>query len=603
MSDPTTIEEQAAQLAQWLDEHPGSAPPDGVDPDVLETIYALRPDLAPAPSFSIDDILGDITSGPFAEPAGAEIVPLPAPVTTPEPEPVPELEPEHDAAAPIDLATERRRRRPWLWSGVGAVAAAAMALVVAIPHLDTGISDEALYAPLQQPSPSAAPEPATIAELEPEAEAEESADRWESGAKKAEADELTAGLLEGALAEAQQEPPLLDAVAGGGTTSTTTAAGPAAPGATAASETYYAPAEIAGGELSEAKERKDELSRDGVAPARRASSGEYAQPQASPTIPELTERTLAADAGVSTDAPAPPADLESLGGMGYLSDPAPPPEALAQPVEESEEFDMGSNAGADYGAVAGFDDFEDLADEDADGSWADMEIHEEERSRERKKDQDDAGASDRRQRGAEEETLSYETASVSRGGYRSPRLGAGRSGRASKARPATEQAYDAVEPAEPAPAPTPPSGSTALDLDHLRAQANPLDYSASWYLSDPSIDEGTRARVAAAYGAVQSAVVEGDAGGSDATLESLLTSGNAKLVQDAAFRLATLQLQQGQRNTALATVNRGLAASASPTVFRSRLLALQGSILEEQGDVSGAIEAYQRAVDANATRY
>lgn len=53
-------------LATWLDAHPGEAPPEGIDPAVVEAVYALRPDLAPAPRVTLDDILGGVTTGPFA---------------------------------------------------------------------------------------------------------------------------------------------------------------------------------------------------------------------------------------------------------------------------------------------------------------------------------------------------------------------------------------------------------------------------------------------------------------------------------------------------------------------------------------------------------
>lgn len=53
-------------LAEWLDANPGEAPPEGVEAEVIEAVYALRPDLAPAPRVSLDDILAGVATGPFA---------------------------------------------------------------------------------------------------------------------------------------------------------------------------------------------------------------------------------------------------------------------------------------------------------------------------------------------------------------------------------------------------------------------------------------------------------------------------------------------------------------------------------------------------------
>ncbi len=62
---------QPELLARWLQlrldqgAH-GEAPPDGLDPDVIEAIDALRPDLAPAPDLDFDALLDELTEGPLA---------------------------------------------------------------------------------------------------------------------------------------------------------------------------------------------------------------------------------------------------------------------------------------------------------------------------------------------------------------------------------------------------------------------------------------------------------------------------------------------------------------------------------------------------------
>ncbi|MCB9795776.1 MAG: hypothetical protein H6741_24030 [Alphaproteobacteria bacterium] len=121
-------EDQASQLARWLAERPGAEPPDGLDPEVIEAVYALRPDLAPAPRVTVDDILAGVGVGPFAHldaaPEGA------AQGAPPLPEQVPGVDAE---VVPFSVVAARRRR---LWGGLGALAAAALVLIVALPALD-----------------------------------------------------------------------------------------------------------------------------------------------------------------------------------------------------------------------------------------------------------------------------------------------------------------------------------------------------------------------------------------------------------------------------------------------------------------------------------
>ncbi|MDP2314372.1 MAG: hypothetical protein Q8P41_15835, partial [Pseudomonadota bacterium] len=57
---------KAQRLATWLSSPAGTEPPEDLDPEVLGAVYALVPDRAPPPRVSIDDILGLVTTGPFA---------------------------------------------------------------------------------------------------------------------------------------------------------------------------------------------------------------------------------------------------------------------------------------------------------------------------------------------------------------------------------------------------------------------------------------------------------------------------------------------------------------------------------------------------------
>jgi len=597
MSDPTTIEEQAVQLARWLDEHPGSTPPDGVDPDVLETVYALRPDLAPAPSFSVDDILADITAGPFADliaeaqadspqPPGDELVELPEEDTETA---------EHEPAV-VDLSSERRRRRPWLWSSVGAVAAAAMALVVAIPHLDSGISDEALYAPLQQPS-SAPPTP-TIPEL---VELEQTlASKTASPRPERERGDATEASKPMALAEVNEDParqapaqPALDAVASGASASAQPAAGPmdASTVTTPRSSSDTRTGEQ-GGERRQTKERKDGRSLDQTAPAPDVTGDIMDTPAA---IAETSSYRSSA----TPDAPVAGLVRDGALAAGSSAPPPPPAEPEEAAPEATAAYDLG---GAESGSAAD-------AWEDEGAAMADYESYEDDDFDDRSRDRNKRGEAEEADEMDYDEDLTVsladepspreeqaESVSASRiSASRSRGLGGGRSGRTAKARPESLVGFDS--------APAAPSGSASLSLDELRAGANPLDYRSDWYLSDPVLDPAAKALLAGTYGQVQASVVAGDAAAARAALGPLMSSAHPRVIQDAAFRLATLQLQQGQRSTALATVARGLSTSSSPTVFRSRLLALRGSILEEQGDTAGAMDAYRQAMDSNSGRY
>ena len=130
-----TPEEQAQVLSRWLESPAGTNPPGDLDPDVVESMYALRPDLAPMARVSADDILASLTAGPLADPAavaaavdnqgeGAEIVAFPS------------IE-AFETVAPVTTAS---RRNWWTaanqWGGISAVVATAATLIlIALPVL------------------------------------------------------------------------------------------------------------------------------------------------------------------------------------------------------------------------------------------------------------------------------------------------------------------------------------------------------------------------------------------------------------------------------------------------------------------------------------
>ena len=117
-----TPEEQAKALADWLDQNPGSSAPEGLDSDVLEAVYVLRPDLAPAPQVTLEAILEHVEEGPFA-------------------------------AAPSS-SQPAVRPRMWIWRGLGGLAAAAAVLLIALPQQEEldGIGPQ-LTPPPQQGAP------------------------------------------------------------------------------------------------------------------------------------------------------------------------------------------------------------------------------------------------------------------------------------------------------------------------------------------------------------------------------------------------------------------------------------------------------------------
>lgn len=190
----TPEEREAQQLARWLEQHPGAEPPADISPEVVEAVYALRPELAPAARVTVSEILERVNEGPLARatPAAApgarrevaadddsaiDVVISFKPTATTEPEEqdsesdivvpfVDSLTDEHDVAHP-DAANVGpslwRRARPWLFGG-GAVTllAAALLLVVIGPMAFQAGS------PLQEQAPAlddlaAAPSPQVAA--------------------------------------------------------------------------------------------------------------------------------------------------------------------------------------------------------------------------------------------------------------------------------------------------------------------------------------------------------------------------------------------------------------------------------------------------------
>ncbi len=160
-----TPEKQAALIAEWLDKPPGTPPPEGVDPDAIETVFALSPERAPAPRVSIDDILAGVGSGPFFEaPAPRENKTAELPLAEAAPAPIAEQPEEPEEAQVIDLAARRRRR---IWGGVGVAAMAALVLFSVAPEEGfENLADAPMPAEQAAPTTTAAPDAAPATEWE-----------------------------------------------------------------------------------------------------------------------------------------------------------------------------------------------------------------------------------------------------------------------------------------------------------------------------------------------------------------------------------------------------------------------------------------------------
>jgi hypothetical protein len=136
---------QAKELARWLEGESGAAPPEGIDPEVLEAIYALKPAQAPPPSLTVDDILMGVTSGPLATSAppvtaaggaGGEVVPFPKGASVPEVNPEP-------TTAPANTSPLRWFAALGGAGGVGMLLAAAATFLVVFPTLNEPIDQSA----------------------------------------------------------------------------------------------------------------------------------------------------------------------------------------------------------------------------------------------------------------------------------------------------------------------------------------------------------------------------------------------------------------------------------------------------------------------------
>ena len=136
-----------------------------------------------------------------------------------------------------------------------------------------------------------------------------------------------------------------------------------------------------------------------------------------------------------------------------------------------------------------------------------------------------------------------------------------------------------------AEAPSPARDDAGGDLAALRA--------AAWPLSAPP---STRSRAPEGWATVDAARQGGDTAALQSALDALIRGADDAVAQEAAWELARLDLQRGRRDLALVSIARGLGRPGGHPLAQSRLLALQGEVLEQRGDAAGAKESYRRAV-------
>ena len=65
------IEENAKKLALWIE---GTRSAEEIDPEIVEAVYVLRPDLAPQPQLSSEEIIAQVQAGPFSQSSAPEAI-------------------------------------------------------------------------------------------------------------------------------------------------------------------------------------------------------------------------------------------------------------------------------------------------------------------------------------------------------------------------------------------------------------------------------------------------------------------------------------------------------------------------------------------------
>jgi len=129
----------AADLKRWLDAGPGAAPPPTLPVGVVETTYALRPEMAPSLGVSIDDVLDKVADGPLASPSLRKARRHDQEPTAHGAESTPQ-----ESIAQQALVSVRRKR--WTGTAVGITAMAAAVVLFAAPITEEAVRGPAYFA-------------------------------------------------------------------------------------------------------------------------------------------------------------------------------------------------------------------------------------------------------------------------------------------------------------------------------------------------------------------------------------------------------------------------------------------------------------------------
>lgn len=472
-------EQRAQRLAEWLQSPEGTEPPADLDPDVLATVFALRPDRAPAPRLSLDDILSGVKEGPFATPTSTpdNVVEFPRPAVR--------------VAAAETRAAPRKKRPSRFWFGpaLGVGFAFAAAALISFPMVANLSKRDLTPEASWTPAPAAAP------------------------ATPAEESRAIAEVQGAPTGGAMQEAPVSGADA------------PAPP-----------PADT----LAARKDADLAPARDVATRGDGAAFGAEAQPAAAPTASGL--RVSASGAGAAVTAPATVTTATSAvsaapaKASSYEESPAEPegvangPSTLwdGRPLEKSPVAEM----------------------EDATAPVADD------------------------WRGNDDEVVAKEDKKAEAAKTRS------------KAPAASAPAANALSKAAP------PSPAVATEARRERSAA--LDYSSSWYQSDPT--------VSALYAPALAEEAAGRWAQAAALWQGLVSNARTDIAQDAALRAGKAWRTAGRVAEALAVVDAGLRRSSANTAVRSSLLVLRGELLAAQGRAAESKKAMDQAGELDADR-
>lgn len=500
---------EAAAVQGWIDG--ADDLPEGLDDDVVEALYALRPDRAPAPTIDLDALLDEVQEGPFA-PRLAKVLPFSAAPAaldkaTPKAERA-ELPGASGERAPVVELSSRRRLPTWLMPALGVLAAAASVLLVVGPMHDEAPPMSA-PAPVQDAgvpmAPHAAPSEEALGTVS------------QSGA-------AVAGLEEG-----------------GKTSPDPAAASPAVP---AAAEPPSPPTKASAGPSDAA----------GVV----AATTPTALPSPSADAPPSAE--------------AEPSELANTGGLAGGA-------VGGADLDDNTASNTAANTASNTAANTADAYFADEADQARSGgrSKSDSVVAGEGRSA---KQEEAKKKSDEKR--PEEEVASREERAYD----------AAREDEAPLAKKPSKASSRAPAPAAappPEPARAAPSGASSASLDDLRRQASPASRGPDLAARHPEL-QATYEEINAATRAGATSKVVG-------LCNTLRGHSDPDVAMDAAWRSARITLAAGQADQALAHIARGLELSGAP-FFRARLLALKGEALEARGDAAGARQAYEQAARA-----